>query len=84
MFYKRLFLGFTLFFLFSLEAFASHIQKGDWIFLTPADATLALRLALKITLPSPAQLQAADLNEDGQVTIAEVTTLLRRALNVEG
>lgn len=54
---------------------------------TVADATLALRIALRIITGTPDQVQAADVapkgKPDGRVSVADVTLILRAALGLE-
>ena len=47
-----------------------------------ADATLALRFAVKLDTPTDAQKAAADVNGNGQVDIADVTVILRVAVGL--
>jgi streptogramin lyase/methionine-rich copper-binding protein CopC len=47
-----------------------------------SDATIALRIAVGLRVPTSSELAAGDLNGDGRISIAEVTRVLRIALGL--
>lgn|GEM_PF-1511463 len=50
--------------------------------ITPADATLAIRVAIGLTPPTMEILAAGDLNGDGRISVGEATVILRTAVGL--